>query len=63
MEAHGSGANELRADGVGPHELVAPELGPPEYHGLGANEVRADAELLTCEPAEELPMAQRYFLF
>ena len=26
-------------------------------------EVRADGELLTCEPAEELPMAQRYFLF
>ncbi len=26
-------------------------------------EVRADGELLTCEPAQELPMAQRYFLF
>jgi urease subunit alpha len=26
-------------------------------------EVRADGELLTCEPAMELPMAQRYFLF
>ena len=26
-------------------------------------EVRADGELLTCEPAEELPMAQRYFLY
>ena len=26
-------------------------------------EVRADGELLTCEPAAELPMAQRYFLF
>ncbi|MBD1918689.1 MULTISPECIES: urease subunit alpha [Cyanophyceae] len=26
-------------------------------------EVRADGELLTCEPAEVLPMAQRYFLF
>ncbi|KXU37542.1 urease subunit alpha [Cephaloticoccus primus] len=25
--------------------------------------VRADGELLTCEPAEVLPMAQRYFLF
>ena len=24
-------------------------------------EVRADGELLTCEPAEVLPMAQRYF--
>ena len=26
-------------------------------------QVRADGELLTCEPAAELPMAQRYFLF
>ncbi|MFV5346209.1 urease subunit alpha [Acinetobacter soli] len=26
-------------------------------------EVRADGELLTCEPADVLPMAQRYFLF
>jgi len=26
-------------------------------------EVRADGELLTCEPAQSLPLAQRYFLF
>ncbi|MNY72733.1 Urease subunit alpha [compost metagenome] len=26
-------------------------------------QVRADGELLVCEPAESLPMAQRYFLF
>jgi urease subunit alpha len=26
-------------------------------------EVKADGELLTCAPAEVLPMAQRYFLF
>jgi urease subunit alpha len=26
-------------------------------------EVRADGELLTCEPAAELPLAQRYFLY
>jgi urease subunit alpha len=26
-------------------------------------EVRADGDLLVCEPAEILPMAQRYFLF
>jgi urease subunit alpha len=33
------------------------EIDPQTY------EVRADGELLTCEPATELPMAQRYFLF
>lgn len=26
-------------------------------------EVRADGERLVCEPADVLPMAQRYFLF
>jgi len=26
-------------------------------------EVRADGELLVCEPAAELPLAQRYFLY
>jgi urease subunit alpha len=33
------------------------EVDPETY------EVRADGELLTCPPAEVLPMAQRYFLF
>ena len=26
-------------------------------------QVRADGQLLVCEPATELPMAQKYFLF
>jgi len=33
------------------------EVDPQTY------QVRADGELLTCEPAKVLPMAQRYFLF
>ena len=33
------------------------EVDPDTY------EVRADGQLLTCEPAKTLPMAQRYFLF
>jgi urease subunit alpha len=33
------------------------EVDPETY------EVRADGELMTCAPAEVLPMAQRYFLF
>ncbi len=33
------------------------EVNPETY------EVRADGELLTCEPADVLPMAQRYFLY
>ena len=35
----------------------AMEVDPETY------EVRADGELLTCEPADVLPMAQRYFLY
>ena len=37
--------------------LPAIEVDPETY------EVRADGELLLCEPAEVVPMAQRYFLF
>ncbi len=33
------------------------EVNPETY------EVKADGEILTCEPAESLPLAQRYFLF
>ncbi len=41
------------------HNAAIPsiEVDPETY------EVRADGELLTCEPATHLPMAQRYFLF
>jgi urease alpha subunit len=42
-----------------PQQTLTPhiEVDPETY------EVRADGELLTCEPATVLPMAQRYFLF
>jgi len=33
------------------------EVDPESY------EVRADGELITCEPASSLPLAQRYCLF
>ena len=41
------------------HNAYCPqiEVNPETY------EVHADGELLTCEPASELPMAQRYFLY
>ena len=41
------------------HNAATPHISvDPETY-----EVRADGELLTCEPAEVLPLAQRYFLF
>ena len=47
------GKSDMRLNAATPHIEVNPET----------YEVRADGELLTCEPAQELPLAQRYFLF
>ena len=47
------GKSDLILNNALPHIEVNPET----------YEVRADGELLTCEPATELPMAQRYFMF
>jgi len=44
---------DLKLNGVTPNIEVTPET----------FEVRVDGKLLTCEPADTLPMAQRYFLF
>ena len=50
---HGIDKSKMIHNSAMPHIDVDPET----------YEVRADGELLTCEPATELPMAQRYFLF
>ena len=49
----GIGKADMRLNGATPRIEVDPET----------YEVRADGQLLTCEPATELPLAQRYFLF
>ncbi|MDA8347491.1 MAG: urease subunit alpha [Pseudomonadota bacterium] len=49
----GIGKRSMIHNNAMPHIEVDPET----------YEVRADGELLTCAPAEVLPMAQRYFLF
>ena len=48
-----AGKRDMVLNDLQPHITVDPET----------YEVVADGELLTCEPATELPMAQRYFLF
>ncbi|PZO17680.1 MAG: urease subunit alpha [Leptolyngbya foveolarum] len=45
--------SDLKLNSLTPNIEVTPET----------FEVRVDGKLLTCEPAEVLPMAQRYFLF
>jgi urease subunit alpha len=49
----GIGKSSMMLNDATPHIEVHPET----------YEVRANGELLTCEPAEVLPMAQRYFMF
>ena len=46
-----------KADMVLNDSLPKSEVDPETYT------VKADGEVLTCEPATELPLAQRYFLF
>ncbi len=49
--------------GIGKRDMVLNDALPEVEVDPETYEVRADGELLTCEPAEVLPMAQRYFLF
>jgi len=46
-----------KADMIHNDAMPVVEVDPETY------EVRADGQLLTCEPADILPLAQRYFLF
>jgi urease subunit alpha len=53
-----SGCRKLsKRDMINNDFLPRIEVDPETY------EVRADGELITCDPARELPMTQRYFLF
>jgi urease subunit alpha len=49
--------------GIGKASLVHNGATPKIEVDAETYEVRADGQLLTCAPAAELPMAQRYFLF
>ncbi len=49
--------------GIGKSSMVHNDATPRMEVDPETYEVRADGELLTCTPAEVLPMAQRYFLF
>lgn len=49
--------------GIGKKDLILNDALPEIDVNPETYEVRADGELLTCQPADVLPMAQRYFLF
>ena len=48
---------------IGKRDMVLNDALPRIEVDAETYEVRADGELLVCEPARVLPMAQRYFLF
>ncbi len=48
---------------IGKADLIHNNYQPNMEIDSQTYEVRADGEILTCEPASVLPMAQRYFLF
>jgi urease subunit alpha len=50
-------------DGISKNSMVHNSATPHIEVDPETYEVRADGELLTCAPADVLPMAQRYFLF
>ncbi len=49
--------------GIGKKDMLLNDLRPKIEVDPETYQVRADGELLVCEPAKVLPMAQRYFLF
>jgi urease subunit alpha len=49
--------------GIGKKSMIHNDATPHIEVDAETYEVRADGQLLVCEPAESLPMAQRYFLF
>jgi urease subunit alpha len=58
-EAAGRGENTR---GLQKRDMVHNDYRPKISVDPETYEVRADGELLACEPATVLPMAQRYFL-
>ena len=48
---------------IGKKDLIHNSYQPDIEVDAQTYQVRADGELLTCEPAQVLPLAQRYFLF
>ena len=48
---------------IGKRDMIHNSATPKMSVNPETYEVRADGELLTCAPAEVLPMAQRYFMF
>ena len=62
LRKHLSAVSDTRG-GIGKASMIHNDAMPHIEVDPETYEVRADGVLLTCEPADILPMAQRYFLF
>jgi len=56
-----SAVSETRS--IGKKDMILNDAAPDIQVNAETYEVRVDGELVTCEPAETLPMTQKYFLF
>ena len=63
LKAHGSDRNHLLSALIFITDMKLNDAMPDVSVDPETYEVRANGRLLTCEPAKELPMAQRYFLY
>ena len=61
----GKASSELKNDtrSISKKDMVLNDVCPTIDVNPETYEVRANGEIITCEPAEELPMAQRYFMY
>ena len=48
---------------IGKKDMILNDATPDIQVNAETYEVRVDGEIITCEPAETLPMTQKYFLF
>ncbi len=56
-----SAVSETRT--IGKKDMILNDVTPDIHVNAETYEVRVNGELMTCEPAETLPMTQKYFLF
>ena len=64
--SHAADLTQFRAActrGIGKADMIHNAARPHIEVNPETYEVRADGELLVCEPAQELPLAQRYFMY
>lgn len=63
LDLHKQIAPVLNTRSIGKKDMIHNDATPKIEVNPETYEVKVDGEAITCEPAQELPMAQRYYLF